>query len=66
MTKTKYTRKESLCSKGTHSLALLLFVFTVSDWTKARLSVYRWRIEEDVAEEFNLDAHPGSSDAEIP
>ncbi|BFG27813.1 hypothetical protein CerSpe_140870 [Prunus speciosa] len=35
-------------------------------YKEGKFVLERWRIEEDVAEEFNLEAHPGSSDAEIP
>lgn len=74
MTKTRDTRKGSLCLRGTswkpysywfnnlksgrclYNVYYILFVYA-SD---------RWRIADDVGEEFNLDARPGSSDAENP
>ncbi|XP_028777492.1 protein yippee-like At5g53940 [Neltuma alba] len=35
-------------------------------YKEGKFVLERWRIADDVAEEFNLDARPGSSDAENP
>lgn len=50
-------------------VVIALTISTHSQTGNKLLSVYasiRWRIADDVAEEFNLDARPGSSDAEMP
>ena len=74
MTKTKSTRKESLCLRGADSESCFNFFFFFFNLLKPSefyRSVHacfwlnnRWRIDEDMADELDLDARPGSSDAE--
>lgn len=68
MRRAKSTKKGSLFLKGGVSTVLCIFQILnrkLKSYTCEHLCD-RWRIVDEVTEEFNLDARPSSSDAENP